>query len=185
MRTHCRDSSDDEWPQAQPKSQHRAKFSGDDVAVQEKTVLRAFLNITASIAGCQATRLKIDHCCFGFQVVHGECIFLTVSPNRRHSSMILSRARRNDVSLLSSDEVYQWRSKFAAKTSHASSPAKASLKIPRVQRWWWKLISQKVNTPRFEFPGSLFALLPLLVHCASHSACHPWDSHVLELSGLQ
>ncbi len=35
-------------------------------------------------------------------MVHGEVIFVTVSPNRRHSAMVLklSRARRNDASLL-------------------------------------------------------------------------------------
>ena len=64
-------------------------FSGDDVTAAEKTVLRAYLNTTASISGCQAIRKRIGHCCFGFRVVHGECVFVTVSPSRRHSAMIL------------------------------------------------------------------------------------------------
>ena len=35
------------------------------------------MNTTAAIAGCQAIRKKIGACCFGFRVVHGECVFVT------------------------------------------------------------------------------------------------------------
>ena len=80
-------------------------FAADNITSAEKIILRSYLNTTASISGCQALRLRMGHCCFGFRVVHGEVIFVTVSPNRRHSSMILklSRARRNDTSLLGDD----------------------------------------------------------------------------------
>ena len=94
-------------------------FSADDVTVAEKTILRAYLNTTSNIAGCQAIRRKIGHCCFGLRVAQGEAIFVTVSPNRRNSSMILklSRARRNDTSLSGDDPVTHARRKFCGKDS--------------------------------------------------------------------
>ena len=92
-------------------------FSADGVTAAEKTILRAYLNTTENIAGCQAIRRKIGHCCFGMRTVYGETIFVTVSPNRRHSSMILkmSRARRNDTSLKGDDPVARARRRFCDK----------------------------------------------------------------------
>ena len=92
-------------------------FSADDVTPAEKTILRAYLNTTENIAGCQAIRRKIGHCCFGMRVVYGETIFVTVSPNRRHSSMILkmSRARRNDTSLKATIRSHMPDEDFVAK----------------------------------------------------------------------
>ena len=52
-------------------------FAADDISSAEKIILRSYMNTTASIAGCQAIRKKIGACCFGFRVVHGECIFVT------------------------------------------------------------------------------------------------------------
>ena len=70
-------------------------FAAEDLTSAERIILRSYLNTTASISGCQQIRKKIGACCFGLRVVLGECIFVTVSPNRRHSSMVLklSRAR--------------------------------------------------------------------------------------------
>ena len=70
-------------------------FAAEDLTSAERIILRSYLNTTASIAGCQQIRKTIGACCFGLRVVLGECIFVTVSPNRRHSSMVLklSRAR--------------------------------------------------------------------------------------------
>jgi len=92
-------------------------FSVDNITSEEKRVLRAYLNTTANIAGCQAIRKKIGHICFGMRVVYGEVIFVTVSPGRRHSSMILklSRARRNDTSLRGDDDVKKARRDFCGK----------------------------------------------------------------------
>ena len=69
-----------------------------DLTAGERLLLRCYLHITQSIAGCQAIRRRIGHCLFGFRVVFGECIFVTVSPNRRMSGLImrLSRIRPND-----------------------------------------------------------------------------------------
>ena len=54
---------------------------------------------------CQALRRRIGHILFGMRVVHGECIFVTASPNRRNSALILklSRGRPNDGSFRSED----------------------------------------------------------------------------------
>ena len=73
-------------------------FRAHDVQPGENLLLRCYLNITQSIAGCQAIRRRIGHCLFGFRVVFGECVFVTVSPNRRMSGLImrLSRIRPND-----------------------------------------------------------------------------------------
>ena len=89
----------------------RKLFAADGITAAEKTILRSYLSTTSNIAGCQAIRQNIGHCCFGFCVVHGEVIFVTVSPNRRHSSMILklSRARRHDTSLGADDDVARCR----------------------------------------------------------------------------
>ena len=117
-------------------------FSADNITSTEKIILRSYLNTTASIAGCQAIRKKMGHCCFGFRVVQGEVIFVTVSPNRRHSSMVLklSRARRNDTSLLGDDNVSRERRKHCGpdgpriftKWSVAEDPEaeKTSVDIP-------------------------------------------------------
>jgi hypothetical protein len=93
-------------------------FAADDITSAEKIVLRSYLNTTASIAGCQQIRKKIGASCFGFRVVHGECIFVTVSPNRRHSSMVLkmSRARRNDVGLTGQGATSKSRRRYASAT---------------------------------------------------------------------
>ena len=96
-------------------------FAADNITSAEKIVLRSYLNTTASIAGCQQIRKKIGACCFGFRVVHGECIFVTVTPNRRHSSMVLklSRARQHDVGLTGKDATSEYRRRYAS----ASEPS--------------------------------------------------------------
>ena len=73
-------------------------FRADNIIATEKILLHSYLNTTSSIAGCQALRTKLGHCLFGLRVVHGECIFITISPNRRHNTLLwrLSRAREND-----------------------------------------------------------------------------------------
>ena len=76
-------------------------FVDDDMGSTEKLLLRSYLNVTKNIAGCQALRARIGHILFGFRCVHGEVIFVTVSPNRRQSALImkLSRARKEDTML--------------------------------------------------------------------------------------
>ena len=64
-------------------------FSDDDMGIHEKLVLRSYLKATKNIAGCQALRNRMGHILFGFRCVYGECLFITVSPNRRHSALLL------------------------------------------------------------------------------------------------
>ena len=72
------------------------------------------LRAHGSIAGCQALRKQIGHILFGMRVVYGEPIFMTLSPNRRHSSLILklSRTRRNDVGITGDDDISRQKTKF-------------------------------------------------------------------------
>ena len=107
------------------------------MGVDEKLVLRSYLNVTKNISGCQALRSKIGHILFGFRCVYGECIFVTVSPNRRHSSLILrlSRARRNDTMLSKGErdsddrtkDVAYWQRRYAsAQEPHTFSTSRAA-----------------------------------------------------------
>ena len=68
-----------------------------------------------------APRNSIGHACFGFRVVNGEVIFITVSPNRRHSAMILklSRTRVNDVGIQKADASSVARKHFCPKETPA------------------------------------------------------------------
>ena len=74
-------------------------FRADDITASEKILLRSYLKTTSNIAGCQALRSKIGHCLLGLRIVSGDCIFVTISPNRRHNTLVLrmSRARGNDT----------------------------------------------------------------------------------------
>ena len=80
---------------------------------------------TKNLAGAQQIRRKANHCIFGAGVFFGDGLFITISPNRRHSCLVLklSRARANDTSLNSPTDVAQCRKKFAGA-------AKPSLKLP-------------------------------------------------------
>ena len=86
-------------------------LSADNIDSSEKTLLRAYLNTTRNIAGCQAVRSRIGHCLFGMRVLHGECIFVTLSPNRLHGTMLfkLSRSRPGDTGFLARDSCTQAR----------------------------------------------------------------------------
>ena len=55
-------------------------YRADDITADEQAVLRGTLNATKNVAGCQALRKRIGHVLFGFRVVHGECLFWTISP---------------------------------------------------------------------------------------------------------
>ena len=150
-------------------------FEADDITSAERIILRSYLKTTSSIAGCQQIRSKIGACCFGFRVVHGECIFVTVSPNRRHSSMVLklSRARRNDVGLTGDDEVSSARRKVAASDVpkifsendllHDADGSQVSVEIPLPPL----LIRQKLNAQDplssvYHYLVFMYVVLPLV-----------------------
>ena len=94
-------------------------FRADDVTKAERTILGAYFKTTRSIAGCQAIRRRIGHCLFGMRAVQGECIFVTISPNRRNSGLVLhlSRLRANDPTLHAQTDVAQCRAKNAGSMS--------------------------------------------------------------------
>lgn len=89
----------------------------DDLGKNEKELLRCYLKTTQNIAGCQAIRKRIGHCLFGMRVFYGECIFVTISPNRTHSAMLLklSRARKNDTGLIATDDCTKARRQCCGK----------------------------------------------------------------------
>ena len=91
-------------------------FKDDTLSSTERVLLRSYFNTTNNIAGCQALRKKMGHILFGMRIVYGpNPIFLTVSPNRRHSGLLykLQRLRRNDDGAAGDDEISQQRRKWA------------------------------------------------------------------------
>ena len=101
-------------------------FSDSAIGPTDKLILRSYMSVTKNISGCQALRQRIGHILFGFRCCYGECIFVTVSPNRRHSALILrlSRCRRNDPMLANRDSnssdrsnlLSHWRHRYASAT---------------------------------------------------------------------
>ena len=77
----------------------------DGLTEAERHLLQVYKSLTGVLPGTQQVREKIGHNMFGFRVTNGEGLFITISPNERHSSLMLrlSRARRNDTSLQASD----------------------------------------------------------------------------------
>ena len=94
-------------------------FRADDITKGEKIILASYFKTTQSIAGCQAIRRRIGHCLFGMRAVYGECVFVTISPNRRHSGMLLhlSRTRINDPTLRSTSAAAEMRREYANSRS--------------------------------------------------------------------
>ena len=93
------------------------KLKGSDsLSPMERLLLGSYAKVTKKISGTQQIRRTIGHAMFGFRIMYGEGTFLTITPNRRHSSLLLrlARARKNDRSLICcSDETSKWRSTFA------------------------------------------------------------------------
>ena len=94
-------------------------FRADDISKAEHVILSSYFKATRSIAGCQAIRRRIGHCLLGMRAVYGECVFVTVSPNRRHSGMVLhlSRVRVNDPTLRADSDVARARAMYAGSAS--------------------------------------------------------------------
>ena len=75
----------------------------DNLTSTEKVLLGCYGKATKTLSGTQQIRRKIGHCIFGASVSFGEGLFVTISPNRRHSCLVLrlARARQNDTALQS------------------------------------------------------------------------------------
>ena len=74
--------------------------NADDLSSHEKLLLDSYRRVTKNFAGPQEIRQKAGRCLFGLRATHGEGLFITISPNRRHSTLLLllSRARKDDTS---------------------------------------------------------------------------------------
>ena len=94
-------------------------FEADDLTSAEKQILRSYVHVSKTVFGCQAVRKRINHLLFGFRVVHGEGVFVTISLGRRHSSLMLklARVRVNDVSLERDDDIAAARRRHAGASS--------------------------------------------------------------------
>ena len=61
----------------------------DNYSPKEKTLLDSYSRVTKSLAGTQEVRRKAGHCLFGLRTTHRETLFITVSPDRRQSTLVL------------------------------------------------------------------------------------------------
>jgi hypothetical protein len=67
--------------------------------------------VSSQIPGTQQIRKRMNHAIFGGRVVHGECLFITISPSERHSGLRLrlTRLRRHDPLLEGDERWKQWK----------------------------------------------------------------------------
>ena len=92
----------------------------DGITEDEEDLLRLYRKSTRCLAGGQEMRRTFLPKTNGFRIVYGDCIFLTITPDRRHSSLVwrFHRARRNDTFLQDYDGVERdrttyWRRKWS------------------------------------------------------------------------
>ena len=101
-------------------------FSDSTLGPIDKHILRSFMTVTKTCRAAKHFAKESDIFLFGFRCCYGECIFVTVSPNRRHSALLLrlSRCRRNDPMLANRDQhstdsnsvLSYWRHRYASAT---------------------------------------------------------------------
>ena len=91
--------------------------SADDLSHEQKLLLNSYQRVSKHFAGSQEIRQKAGHCLFGFRATLGEGTFITITPDRRHSNLLLhlSRVRKNDSSLEGEDDVNACRRKVASE----------------------------------------------------------------------
>ena len=75
----------------------------------EKRLAWAQHFLARHMPGSQQLRQVMGHCHFGARIVYGDCLFFTVSPNERHSCLVLrlSSFRVNDPDIKHKDPI--WR----------------------------------------------------------------------------
>ena len=96
------------------KGIHRVPIAGDttqlsfaaDVSPLERRLAWSQHFLARHLPGSQQVRQLMGHSHFGARVIHGDCIFFTISPNEQHSALVLrlSRFRRNDPFLKYRDD---------------------------------------------------------------------------------
>ena len=84
-----------------------------------ESIFNGWIRTTENVAGCQALRKKIGHILFSFRVIHGGSIFVTVTPNRCNSALLvyLSRTRVNDTCFLDRNSSTQQRQQHCGSSS--------------------------------------------------------------------
>ena len=87
----------------------------EDLTRVERELLDLYKKTTANLAGSQGIRRQFNAFNTGFRVAYGDVIFVTATPDRRHSALVwrLMRARLNDVGLLAQDGATRWRRQYA------------------------------------------------------------------------
>ena len=111
--------SDDKWKMCYINGNFRLLLQDDNMTDTATSILNGWIETIANVAGCQSLSKKIVHVLFGFRVIHGDSIFVTVSPNRRNSVLLLylSRTRINDTCFLSANSSTQYRKQHCGSDS--------------------------------------------------------------------
>lgn len=87
----------------------------DGLSKTEAMLLGSCGRVTHKEPGNQEIRRAMHPAMFGCREQHGKGVFLSISPNRRHSTAVLrfARARVQDTMLLPTDDASQWRRRLA------------------------------------------------------------------------
>ena len=91
----------------------------DNLSAEQRDLLQSYRAMTNRLPGTQEIRYSIGHNMFGYRITAGEGLFITISPNERHSTLVLrmSRARQNDPALHSVDLVSAARKRFSGSNA--------------------------------------------------------------------
>lgn len=87
----------------------------DGLSKPESNILGSYGRVTHKFPGTQEIRRAMHPAMLGCRVQYGEGVFLTISPNRRHSTVVLcfARVRVKDTMLQATDEASHWRRRLA------------------------------------------------------------------------
>ena len=85
-----------------------------DLTRDEQSIARSVCAVTSTLSGCQEIRRQMGHIFQSVPIMHGHGLFLTISPNERHSGLTLrlSRFRQGDP-LLALSKDPERRRRFA------------------------------------------------------------------------
>ena len=123
----------------------------ENLSPMEKELLKVVRGKQRFMPGSPEIRRTMGHALFGLRVEHGEPLFVTISPNMRHSGLVLnmSRYRRGDPATRDNPE-----NSFAAN----------------VPCMWQNMDTVTIDLPRHEFRKQLVARDPWAVCLAFQQA---------------
>ena len=83
----------------------------------QRKIARELVHLGGKLPGTQQLRRLMGHRQFGARVEYGDCLFLTVSPDKQHSALVLrlSRYRRNDPAVKHGE-------KWKGRTARSENP---------------------------------------------------------------